>query len=110
MDRTAPTWSTPRELVQVLLAPYHLKRTISVALIVGLGAILDGRATVVVWIEAALTYLTPLLVSNFGPLSPRGGLLSSPPHHRCGEGKPRSPPTQQVLATVKGIWQWMKRS
>jgi hypothetical protein len=69
MDRTAPTWSTPRELVQVLLAPYHLKRTISVALIVGLGAILDGRATVVVWIEAALTYLTPLLVSNFGPLS-----------------------------------------
>jgi hypothetical protein len=34
-----------------------------------LGAILDGRATVVVWIKAALTYLTPLLVSNFGLLS-----------------------------------------
>ena len=53
MDKTAPTWSTRRELVQVVLAPQHLKRTVSVALIVGtvffamnqLGVILDGRAT-----------------------------------------------------------------
>jgi hypothetical protein len=100
MDRTAPTWSTPRELVQVLLAPYHLKRTISVALIVGtvffamnqLGAILDGRATVVVWIKAALTYLTPLLVSNFGLLSATrrpspahltiGAVRGNPDHHQ----------------------------
>jgi hypothetical protein len=49
----------------------------SVALIVGtaffvmnqLGVILDGRATALVWVKAALTYLTPLLVSNFGVLS-----------------------------------------
>ena len=49
----------------------------SVALIVGtaffamnqLGVILDGRATALVWLKAALTYLTPLLVSNFGVLS-----------------------------------------
>jgi hypothetical protein len=34
-----------------------------------LGVILDGHATVVVWFKAALTYLTPLLVSNFGLLS-----------------------------------------
>jgi hypothetical protein len=55
----------------------NLKRTVSVALIVGtaffamnqLGVVLDGRATALVWLKAALTYLTPLLVSNFGVLS-----------------------------------------
>jgi hypothetical protein len=77
MDGTASTWSTPRELVRVVLAPQHLKRTISIALIVGtvfftmnqLSVILHGRATAAVWVKAALTYLTPLLVSNFGILS-----------------------------------------
>ena len=34
-----------------------------------LGVILAGRATALVWVKAALTYLTPLLVSNFGVLS-----------------------------------------
>ena len=77
MDGTAPTWSTRRELVQIILAPQHLKRTVVIALTVGtvfvamnqLGVILDGRATAAVWIKAALTYLTPLVVSNFGILS-----------------------------------------
>ena len=72
-----PTWSTFRELVSVALTPRHLKRTLSVALVVGtafftmnqLGVILDGRATALVWAKAVLTYLTPLLVSNFGLLS-----------------------------------------
>ena len=74
---SAPTWSTFRELVSVALTPRHLKRTLSVAVVVGtafftmnqLGVILDGRATAVVWVKAVLTYLTPLLVSNFGLLS-----------------------------------------
>ena len=74
---TAPTWSTLPELVSVVLTPQHLKRTVSVALVVGtaffmmnqLGVILDGGATVLVWVKAALTYLTPLLVSNYGLLS-----------------------------------------
>jgi hypothetical protein len=35
MDGTAPTWWTLRELVGVVLAPQHLKRTGCVALIVG---------------------------------------------------------------------------
>jgi hypothetical protein len=73
MDGTASTWSTPRELVRVILAPQHLKRTISIALIVGtvfftmnqLSVILDGRATAAVWVKAALTYLTPLLGLQF---------------------------------------------
>lgn len=77
MDAPAPTWSTPRELASVALAPRHLKRTVCVAFIVGttffamnqLPVILAGRATALVWLKAALTYLTPLLVSNFGLLS-----------------------------------------
>src|SRR3954471_2592244 len=74
---TAPTWSTFRELVSVAITPRSLKRTLSVAVIVGtaffsmnqLGVILDGHATALVWVKAVLTYLTPLLVSNFGVLS-----------------------------------------
>jgi hypothetical protein len=34
-----------------------------------LGLVLAGRATTGVWVKGALTYLTPLLVSNFGVLS-----------------------------------------
>ena len=77
MNGTPPTWSTVRELVSIVVAPQHLKRTMSIALTVGtaffvmnqLGVILDGRGTALVWVKAALTYLTPLLVSNFGVLS-----------------------------------------
>ena len=73
----APTWSTFPELVSVVLAPRHLKKTMSVAVVVGtafvtmnqLGIILDGHATALVWVKAVLTYLTPLLVSNYGLLS-----------------------------------------
>jgi len=76
MHETA-TWSTPGELLSVITAPRHLRRTVSVALVVGsaffamnqLSIILAGRATAVVWLKAALTYLTPLLVSNFGVAS-----------------------------------------
>ena len=89
---TAPTWSTFRELVSVVLAPGHLKRTLAVALIVGtvfftmnqLGVILDGRATALVWGKAVLTYLTPLLVSNYGLLSAtrRTAAQTTPPAGR----------------------------
>jgi hypothetical protein len=75
-ERTA-TWSTWPEAVSVVIAPQHLKRTISIALIVGstffamnqLSVILAGHANTIVWVKAALTYLTPLFVSNFGVLS-----------------------------------------
>ena len=89
MNGTPPTWSTIRELVWMLLAPQHLKRTVSVAVIVGtaffvmnqLGVILDGRGTALVWVKAALTYLTPLLVSNFGVVSAtrRTAVHTTPP-------------------------------
>lgn len=75
-ERTA-TWSTWRQAVSVVVSPQHLKRTVSVAVIVGstffamnqLSVIVAGHATTVVWLKAALTYLTPLFVSNFGVLS-----------------------------------------
>ena len=74
-ERTA-TWSTWPEAVSVVIAPQHLKRTISIALIVGstffamnqLSVILAGHANTIVWVKAALTYLKPLFVSIFGVL------------------------------------------
>jgi hypothetical protein len=61
----------------VVLAPANLKRTVCVALIVGtafvsmnqLGVILAGHAGALVWVKVALTYVTPLVVSNIGVLS-----------------------------------------
>src|SRR6476661_7286731 len=74
MNRTPVTWSTPRELLSVVVAPQHLKRTLCVAVVVGtaffamnqLGVILHGGGTALVWLKAGLTYLTPLVVSNVG--------------------------------------------
>ena len=71
------TWSTWREAATVVLAAKNVKRTVCIALIVGsvfvalnqLGSIVAGRAGALVWLKAALTYLTPLIVSNVGVLS-----------------------------------------
>ena len=77
MNGRVAMWSTWREGVRVVVAPRQLRRTVSVALIVGsaffamnqLGVIVAGRATALVWVKATLTYLTPLVVSNVGVLS-----------------------------------------
>lgn len=99
MNGTATRWSAWREVVSVITAPRHVKRTVSVALIVGsvffamnqLGVILAGQADAVVWLKAALTYLTPLLVSNLGILSAtrQNGELPTPSGQATGaaEGK-----------------------
>jgi hypothetical protein len=55
----------------------NLKRTASIAAIVGtaffmmnqFGVIAAGHATALVWAKTALTYLTPLVVSNLGVLA-----------------------------------------
>lgn len=68
------TWSEARALIA---APRNMKRTVTIAATVGtifftmnqLGVILAGKATAIVWIKAALTYVTPLIVSNLGMLS-----------------------------------------
>ena len=72
--RVVPTWSTWHELISVISYPPHLKRTVTIALLVGtvfftmnqLGAVLAGNATLLVWLKVAVTYLTPLCVSNLG--------------------------------------------
>ena len=92
MNGTPTTWSTARGLVSIVVAPQHLKRTMSVALIVGtaffvmnqLGVILDGRGTALVWVKAALTYLTPLLVSNFGVLAATRQTETHPTNNQSG--------------------------
>ena len=76
-SETGYTWSTWRQAVSAVRAPKSLKRTASVALIVGtafvamnqLDAIIAGRATALLWLKAGLTYLTPMVVSNIGMLS-----------------------------------------
>ena len=77
MSGSASTWSSAHEIPVVVLAPPNLRRTVSIALVVGsaflvmnqLGIILSGHATGIVWLKAALTYLTPLIVSNYGLVS-----------------------------------------
>jgi len=77
MSGSAATWSGAHEVSAVVLAPQHLRRTVPIALVVGstffvmnqLGLILSGHATELVWLKAALTYVTPFLVSNYGLVS-----------------------------------------
>ncbi len=56
--------------------PPHLRKTITIALVVGtilfcinqLDVVLRGDATAAVWIKSAVTYLVPFGVSNAGVL------------------------------------------
>lgn len=87
MNAPASTWSTWRELAAVVAAPRQLRKTVAIALVVGtvffamsqLGAVASGRATTLVWLKAALTYATPLLVSSFGIASATRRAPSSTP-------------------------------
>lgn len=71
------TWSSWGELLDIITAPANVKRSVTIALVIGtlfvamnqLELILSGHATFVVWLKAGLTYLTPLCVSNLGMLS-----------------------------------------
>lgn len=77
VSEMVPTWSSWRELGSVVAYPPHLKRTVTIALTVGsvffamnqLTVVLAGHATPVLWLKVALTYLTPLCVSNVGILT-----------------------------------------
>ena len=73
---STPTWRTWRELLRVCAHPTHLRKTVTIALLVGtvlfainqLDVVLGGRATGVVWFKVLLTYLVPFCVSNYGIL------------------------------------------
>lgn len=71
------TWTHWREAPAVILHPPHLRRTISVALVVGtilfainqLDVVLNGNADARTWIKGFSTYLVPFCVANYGVLT-----------------------------------------
>ena len=77
MAPTGRTWSTWGEVLGVITAPANVKRSVTIALVIGtlfvamnqLELIMSGDATFIVWLKAGLTYVTPLCVSNLGILS-----------------------------------------
>lgn len=72
----APTWQNWNQAARVVLHPPHLRKTTSIALLVGtvlfainqLDVVIRGDADAVVWLKAAVTYLVPFVVSNAGLL------------------------------------------
>ena len=71
-----PTWATWREVAGVVCYRPHLRKTATIALVVGtvlfsinqLDVVLRGDATAVVWIKSAVTYVVPFVVANLGVL------------------------------------------
>lgn len=76
MPTEPPTWSTWPEAARVVLHPPHLRKTVTIAVVVGtvlfcinqLDVVLAGDATAATWSKGALTYAVPLGVSNVGIL------------------------------------------
>ncbi|MGH9110924.1 MAG: nitrate/nitrite transporter NrtS [Acidimicrobiales bacterium] len=72
-----PTWATWREARAILAYPPHLRRTVTIALVVGtilfcinqLDVVLRGEADAIVWIKSAVTYIVPFCVSSAGVLA-----------------------------------------
>lgn len=70
------TWSTWREACVVVTRPHHLRRTVTIALVVGtilfainqLDIVLRGDADTITWIKTAMTYVVPFCVSSAGLL------------------------------------------
>ena len=93
MDPRTDTRRTWREAAAIVLARRNLRRTLTIASIVGsvfftmnqLGVILAADAATVVWLKAALTYATPLIVSNLGVLSATRQLGTTTPPTRRAE-------------------------
>lgn len=75
-QQARPSWATWREAISVITFPPHLRKTIRVALLIGtvifainqLDVVLAGDASTATYVKAALTYLVPFGVSNYGIL------------------------------------------
>lgn len=71
------TWSTWSEAMALIAFGPNLRRTVSVALLVGtiffsmnqLPAVAAGQLTLALVLKGVLTYLVPLCVSNYGILA-----------------------------------------
>lgn len=76
-DSAQPTWSRWSQAPAVVLDRGHLARTIGVALVVGsilfvinqLDTVMSGEATSRTWVKAAITYVVPFCVANYGVLT-----------------------------------------
>jgi hypothetical protein len=74
---STPTWSTPGEAARLWFAPSTLRKTLTIAAIVGTllsllnqgSVILGGDATTVTWLRVAGNYVVPFCVSSIGYLS-----------------------------------------
>jgi hypothetical protein len=71
-----PTWSSWSEAAAVVAHPAHLRKTTTIAVVVGtvlfcinqLDVVVRGDATPLVWAKSAVTYVVPFVVSNMGVL------------------------------------------
>jgi hypothetical protein len=69
-------WSTWREAIRVVTRAAHLKKTMTIALVIGtiffainqLGLVMSGHIDGVIVAKSLMTYLTPFLVSNYSIL------------------------------------------
>ena len=69
----------PREALAYCARRDHLRRTVRIALVVGLiltainqaDVIFSGEATAATWLKCALNFVVPFVVSNLGLLSGR---------------------------------------
>ncbi len=68
---------TAREILQICSRPEHLRRTLRIALIVGLiltlinqlDVFVNGDATALTWIKTGLNFCVPFVLSNLGLLA-----------------------------------------
>ena len=75
----APARLSVADAVRYCAQPLRLRRTVRIALVVGLiltainqlQVILDGRATVATWLRCAANFVIPFVVSNLGLLAGR---------------------------------------
>jgi hypothetical protein len=72
-------WSSLADAVRYCARPQHLRRTCSIALVVGLvltavnqlDVILAGDATTATWVKSGTNFVVPFIVSNLGLLAGR---------------------------------------
>jgi hypothetical protein len=94
-DRSVPgpaTWVTWREALAVLAQRRLLRRTATIALVVGtilfainqLDVVLRGDANAVVWVKSAVTYVVPFCVSCAGVLAATRQESAPPDSHASG--------------------------
>lgn len=79
LTSSIPSESRAREALAFCVQRRNLRRTVRIALVVGVvltainqgGVILGGDATTATWVRCALNFVVPFLVSNAGLLSGR---------------------------------------